>query len=114
MKIELADSCHHIFPDGHRCGSPHLRHETLCFYHHPTRRLTSRPRPRRSHGLAPHPLAPRHHPSINAGSSTACPEPVEGSRLWDVGSRATSATVLFGNPRTQNESGKPFGHTANL
>jgi hypothetical protein len=31
MKLEIADTCHHIFPDGHRCGSPHLRHKTLCY-----------------------------------------------------------------------------------
>ena len=30
--------CRHIFPDGHRCGSPCLRSEELCYYHHTTRR----------------------------------------------------------------------------
>jgi hypothetical protein len=30
--------CRHIFPDGHRCGSPCLRAEELCYYHHTTRR----------------------------------------------------------------------------
>jgi len=97
MKIELADSCHHIFPDGHRCGSPHLRHETLCYFHHPTRLFAPA---RRSRCFAPLPQPPpartcfrrptrkprplshwRHGtlPGINAGCSTACPEPAEGS-----------------------------------
>jgi hypothetical protein len=30
--------CHHLHPTGNRCGSPALRHEQFCFYHHPTRR----------------------------------------------------------------------------
>ncbi|WP_188553295.1 hypothetical protein [Edaphobacter dinghuensis] len=28
--------CRHIFIDGHRCGSPSLRGEHLCYYHHTT------------------------------------------------------------------------------
>jgi hypothetical protein len=52
MKIEFANTCHHIFPDGHRCGSPHLRRETLCYFHHPTRRHAP---PRRSRCFAPLP-----------------------------------------------------------
>ncbi len=30
--------CRHLFTDGHQCGSPALRGEELCFYHHSTRR----------------------------------------------------------------------------
>ena len=30
--------CRHIFADGHRCGSPCLRGEELCYFHHTTRR----------------------------------------------------------------------------
>ena len=29
--------CRHIFTDGHRCGSPCLRGEDFCYYHHETR-----------------------------------------------------------------------------
>ena len=29
--------CRHIFTDGHRCGSPCLRGEDFCFYHHTNR-----------------------------------------------------------------------------
>ncbi len=29
--------CRHIFTDGHRCGSPCLRSEDFCYYHHTTR-----------------------------------------------------------------------------
>src|SRR5580658_2804286 len=34
--------CRHIFPDGHRCGSPTLRHEPFCYYHHTTRKPKTR------------------------------------------------------------------------
>jgi hypothetical protein len=30
--------CRHIFTDGHRCGSPALRNEHFCYYHHNARR----------------------------------------------------------------------------
>jgi hypothetical protein len=30
--------CRHIFTDGHRCGSPALRQEQFCYYHHASRR----------------------------------------------------------------------------
>ena len=30
--------CHHLHPTGNRCGSPALRGQQFCFYHHPTRR----------------------------------------------------------------------------
>jgi hypothetical protein len=36
--------CRHIFTDGHRCGSPCLRGEDLCYYHHTTRKPAPRPR----------------------------------------------------------------------
>jgi hypothetical protein len=35
--------CRHIFTDGHRCGSPCLRGEDLCYYHHTTRRPVANP-----------------------------------------------------------------------
>jgi hypothetical protein len=34
MPIQL---CTRIFDDGHTCGSPALRGERLCYYHHPSR-----------------------------------------------------------------------------
>jgi hypothetical protein len=40
--------CRHIFTGGHRCGSPCLRHEEFCYYHHTTRRPVENPRRRRS------------------------------------------------------------------
>ncbi len=30
--------CRHIQPSGHRCGSPALRSESFCYYHHSSRR----------------------------------------------------------------------------
>ena len=30
--------CRHIHAAGHQCGSPALRHEHFCYYHHATRR----------------------------------------------------------------------------
>jgi hypothetical protein len=40
--------CRHIFTDGHRCGSPCLRGEDLCYYHHTTRRPIANPRDRQN------------------------------------------------------------------
>ena len=40
--------CRHIFTDGHRCGSPCLRHEEFCYYHHTTRRPIEAPHARRA------------------------------------------------------------------
>ena len=31
-------TCHHLHPTGNPCGSPALRGEQFCYYHHPTRR----------------------------------------------------------------------------
>ena len=36
--------CRHIFTDGRRCGSPSLRHEEFCYYHHTTRKPAALPR----------------------------------------------------------------------
>jgi hypothetical protein len=38
--------CRHIFTDGHRCGSPCLRREEFCYYHHTTRRPAANTRNR--------------------------------------------------------------------
>ncbi len=43
-----AVTCTHIFADHHRCGSPALRGERLCYYHHPSRRSVADPYQRRS------------------------------------------------------------------
>jgi hypothetical protein len=46
--------CSHTLPDtktrpAHRCGSPALRGESFCFYHHPTRAVIRNPHARRAH-----------------------------------------------------------------
>jgi hypothetical protein len=38
VHTETRFQCRHIFTDGHRCGSPSLRNELFCYYHHTTRR----------------------------------------------------------------------------
>ena len=40
--------CRHIHTSGQRCGSPCLRQEQFCYYHHTTRRPATNPRSRRS------------------------------------------------------------------
>ena len=40
--------CRHIFPDEHRCGSPALRGETHCYFHHPDRKPVANPYARRA------------------------------------------------------------------
>jgi len=46
-------TCHHIRPTGKRCGSPALRGEQFCFFHHPTRRPPTRTATRRSFDVPP-------------------------------------------------------------
>lgn len=41
-------TCHHVLPTSKRCGSPALRGEQFCFYHHPTRRPPTRVAPFRT------------------------------------------------------------------
>jgi hypothetical protein len=36
--IQKRYRCRHIHAAGHQCGSPALRHEHFCYYHHTTRR----------------------------------------------------------------------------
>ncbi|MBW4040434.1 MAG: hypothetical protein HIU91_16575 [Acidobacteria bacterium] len=45
MPIKL---CTHLFPDDHRCGSPALRGEAFCYYHHPDREPVANPIARHS------------------------------------------------------------------
>jgi hypothetical protein len=56
-------TCHHLFPDAHRCGSPSLRGEAFCHYHHPDRQPAANPyvrRARRGFRLTP----PTDQPSL--------------------------------------------------
>jgi hypothetical protein len=46
-------TCHHTLPAGNRCGSPALRGERFCFYHHPTRRPPTRTTARTSFDVPP-------------------------------------------------------------
>lgn len=46
----VRQQCRHIFTDGHRCGSPCLRREDFCYYHHTSRKPAPR-RPRESPGF---------------------------------------------------------------
>ena len=39
----MTRDCSHIFADRHRCGSPALRGERFCYYHHPDRRPVANP-----------------------------------------------------------------------
>jgi hypothetical protein len=49
----MSASCHHLHVTGKRCGSPALRGEQFCFYHHPTRRPPTRTTPRTAFHLPP-------------------------------------------------------------
>ena len=40
--------CRHIFTDGRRCGSPSLRNQPLCYYHHNNRLQVEDPRARKN------------------------------------------------------------------
>ena len=62
MKTIPAPTCHHLFPDNHRCGSPSLRGEAFCFFHHPDRKpvatipkpTPARPRKKGTSATKPH------------------------------------------------------------
>jgi hypothetical protein len=45
MNTEKRYQCRHIFTAGHRCGSPALRNEDFCYYHHTTRKPAPKSRP---------------------------------------------------------------------
>ena len=42
------DFCRHTLPEGHRCGSPALRGEKFCYYHHTTRKPVADPQQRQA------------------------------------------------------------------
>ena len=64
-------TCHHLFPDAHRCGSPALRGETFCYYHHPDRRPLSNPYARRARRGFSLPAPTDHRALQNALSQVA-------------------------------------------
>jgi hypothetical protein len=54
---DIRTLCHHAFPSTssaphRRCGSPALRGESFCYYHHPTRKVVSNPNERRARRTA--------------------------------------------------------------
>jgi len=49
--------CRHIHANGRRCGSPALRHENFCYYHHATRRPAPKPGAPRYPDAEQHPFA---------------------------------------------------------
>ncbi len=46
-------TCHHLHATGKPCGSPALRGERFCFFHHPTRRPPTRTAPARTAFVLP-------------------------------------------------------------
>lgn len=56
--------CHHIFPDGVRCGSPRMREEQFCYFHHDSRRPVVRPSERNSRRSTFSLFTPTSHDAI--------------------------------------------------
>ena len=48
MHMPHPPTCTHRFADDHRCGSPALRGEVYCYYHHPKRKPVANPYERRA------------------------------------------------------------------
>jgi hypothetical protein len=46
---DIRTLCSHIFADAHPCGSPALRGEAFCFYHHPAHTRVPTRAQRRAH-----------------------------------------------------------------
>ena len=44
---ETRFQCRHVYTDGHRCGSPALKEENFCYFHHTSRRPIQDPARRR-------------------------------------------------------------------
>ncbi len=55
--------CHHLHASGQTCGSPALRHEEFCFYHHPTRKPAPHSRLRRREAAFDLPLPAGNDPA---------------------------------------------------
>jgi len=49
--------CQRIMSDGHQCGSPALRSQDYCYFHHPDRKPRARKRRTRYPNLDPETLA---------------------------------------------------------
>ena len=62
MQDTKSAPCHHLHSTGNTCGSPALRGEEFCYFHHPTRR------PRRTRGRKPR-LPTFHLPTLNDRNS---------------------------------------------
>ena len=58
--------CRHIFTAGHQCGSPCLRSEQFCYYHHTTRRPIPDPKTRIARVSTYHLPIPEDRDSIRA------------------------------------------------
>ncbi|WP_035348397.1 hypothetical protein [Edaphobacter aggregans] len=56
--------CHHIFPDNARCGSPRMRNEQFCYFHHDSRRPVVRPEQRIARRSTFSLFTPTSHDSI--------------------------------------------------
>jgi hypothetical protein len=52
-QTQPAPVCRHTLATGRRCGSPCLRGEHFCYYHHTNRRLTRARKPRQPSRSAP-------------------------------------------------------------
>src|SRR5438067_442481 len=82
--------CCHILPDGHRCGSPALRHEQFCFYHHTSRGSAVD----RLRGTLPR-LPEAHDLTTRPGIQLAIGEVLQRISLGDVDQRQ-AALLLYG------------------
>lgn len=49
---DIRTLCSHRFPAASACGSPALRGESFCYYHHPTRSPVRNPNERRARRIA--------------------------------------------------------------
>ena len=75
--------CRHVFTDGRRCGSPALRTQNFCYFHHTSRRpIQDAPTRKRRQSSSPGPHQPvtgappmphRTAPAASAWTSRARP-----------------------------------------
>ena len=99
--------CHHFFPTGQPCGSPALRGEQFCFYHHPTRR-----RPRTA-GRKPR-LPAFHFPTLADSASIQRSLAKVAGRVHSRGVDPAKASLMLYALQLLNQNLATPSHPLNL
>ena len=128
MSMPTRMQCRHILASGLRCGSPALKAENFCYYHHTTRRPIARPattgtprppvhlrpaQPRRPHRRPTRPRrSPRPHRQPRHRYQTRRPPPLRPPDRPLLTPQTSAATSLRPHPRTSPTKSSKTNKTA--